>query len=95
VDRISGGHQADISSIMVALRRLEERGVVTSWQVTTDAPPDYRSATESDLIQAKARYEEWLVNTRPDDLAVDEVGLWYEITDDGFSEWRDSADPDA
>jgi len=56
----------------------------------------FTNTTDNDVRTARSRYREWLPNAAKDERAVDEIGLWYEITESGRDEWTQwSQDPEA
>ena len=74
----------DLGALMSALRDLGGHGWVRAWQMAGDGT--FHDATEDELKSDLLAYERWLPNAKSKDLAVDEVGLWYEITSSGRAE---------
>ena len=79
----------DVSSVIQALDSLEERGWVRALQMTPDG--DWRQPTQEDRVRDLSAYQAWLPSVDLDyerAFAIDEIGLWYEVTENGLIEWR-------
>lgn len=76
---------ATVEAVIDALCEMAKRSWVTP---TTMSPTGtFRRTTEEDICTSRKRYREWLPNAARGELSVDEIGLWYEISDAGRSEW--------
>lgn len=74
-------------ALVHALERLRKMGLVTAWIEADDKIR--RTPTAWDIEESIKEYEARpLTLATVEDLAVDEVGLWYEITDAGRARWR-------
>jgi hypothetical protein len=86
----------DGERVLVPLRStldaLEQRG----WVLARVAPPEVEGgltlASHSEKDRCWDGYAAWLPRAARDDLAADEIGLWYGITESGRDAWRASAD---
>src|SRR4051812_6259804 len=68
-----------------ALDLLEERGWAISRAMTADGQFAALSSPARD--SRWARYISWLAIAERTDLALDEIGLWYQITEAGRAAW--------
>jgi len=83
---VRGGAAPDVPGLFGRLRQLGERGVLQAFQF--DSEGNHDSVPSAILEGLERRYEVWLGGLSAEQLttaalAVDEVGLWYEITDAG------------
>lgn len=76
----------DVSEIMEVLQVMEAKGWVTAWQMAEDG--SFHKPTDNDRRRDQEQYEAWLPEAAFEDLSLDEVGLWFEITADGRAEWE-------
>jgi DNA-binding PadR family transcriptional regulator len=83
------GRPADlpISEVMDILFQMERDGWVRASQMDPDGI-FHQPVTGPERLRDRVAYEKWLPNSRLHELSVDEVGLWYEITETGRAEWR-------
>ncbi len=78
--------ELDVSQVVNTLIRMERKGWVRAWQVPGDGT--HHEASGRDLAEDLEAYKRWITaETNLDDLSVDEVGLWHELTDIGREEW--------
>lgn len=78
--------EVEVSRIMDALIRTERNGWVRAWQLSGSG--GHHEALEDDVARGLVAYRAWIPTVADlDDLSVDEVGLWYELTDAGREEW--------
>lgn len=80
-DRVSA-----IDALRAALEALEREGAVAGAVMT----PDGHFEEVSDAARARCwqEYARWLPTADRGDLALDEVGLWYRVTDLGRQRWH-------
>lgn len=80
----------DAHQVLESLRRsldaLEQRGWVLARLQAEDG--NLKSASEEDKRRSWNQYVGWLPSAARDELAVDEVGLWYGITEAGRAAWN-------
>lgn len=86
-------NQSGIQPVMEALAALEQGGLVRASQMSDDG--SFHEPTNDDRSRSEAAYSLWLPRARFEELSVDEVGLWYELTAAGRDEWRRFADHEA
>lgn len=85
---------AMVDATLDALTEMTAKGWLRSRTMT--ATGAFTNTTDNDVRTARSRYREWLPNAAKDERAVDEIGLWYEITESGRDEWTQwSQDPEA
>jgi hypothetical protein len=82
----------DVAVVLDALLEMERREWVKAKQMADDG--SFRVPTPTERNANLLAYQEWLPNADFKELSVDEVGLWYEITDDGRVEWKQRVDDD-
>lgn len=78
-----------VEDALEVLQRLEDRRLVQARQMQPDG--GFRTPNAADYDRAKREYSQWLPQATASEVAVDEVGLWYEITRRGrqaWSRWR-------
>lgn len=83
-----------IASLRQSLDQLEVRGWVLA---RTQSGATLKVAEEDDKTRCWARYAIWLPHAAREELAVDEIGLWYGITEtgrDAWSAWATQAEED-
>lgn len=77
-----------VEPLRATLDTLEQRG----WVVARMAPPNegggLRLASRGDRDWCWLEYAVWLPKATRDDLAADEIGLWYGITESGRDAWQ-------
>lgn len=79
----------NIGLLLDTLEELEEVGLVRAAQMGEGG--GWRRPTAEDRTRDRVGYQDWLGSADwqdPDAFAVDEVGLWYEVTPEGGAEWR-------
>lgn len=76
----------EISMVLEATRGLEAEGAVLSWQMAEDGR--FHKPTEAEFADDLAAYQRWLPGAQFEELSLDEVGLWYELTEMGRERWR-------
>ena len=75
-----------LSEMMSTLLKMERCEWVRTAQMSGDGL--FREPTEDDYRRDLRAYQAWLPEARLDELAVDEVGLWLEITMKGRMEGK-------
>jgi len=70
------------------LQSLEDAGLVRVTQMESDGK-SWRTPTATDRERALRAYENWLPTASDEAVSLDEVGLWYEITESGRESWID------
>jgi len=79
----------DAHQVLAPLRRalelLEQRG----WAQARlqEEGGSLKQASDDDRERCWKQYASWLPSAAREDLAVDEIGLWYGITDEGRTAW--------
>ena len=79
--------------VLAVLCDMEKRNVVQSSQMQRDGT--FAAPTLDDIEKARRDYALSLANPTLSDVAVDEVGLWFQISDRGrtvWSKWSAAAD---
>lgn len=81
----------EVSLVMDTLLEMERRGEVKAWQMAEDG--SFHEPTDEERNRASFEYRAWLLGAEiaqlgVERLAVDEVGLWYELTAEGRVEWK-------
>lgn len=86
--RYNFGYSAGLSvqQLIDTLLNMERQGWVKATQMDEDG--SFHSPTALERRRDLFAYQGWLPNAKFEGLALDEVGLWYEITSEGFAEWR-------
>jgi hypothetical protein len=69
-----------------ALDDLEKRGWVIAKLMTHEGQFEQQGRDRREPLWV--RYASWLPEARREDLAVDEIGLWYALTDAGRAAWN-------
>lgn len=87
-----GYKELEVSLVMAAFSNMERQGWVRAVQMADDGSFHEPSVLERE--RDLAAYEAWLPHAQFEELSVDEVGLWYEITTKGRAEWSRRALPD-
>lgn len=82
----------ELPRIINALLEMEQRGWVKASQMAEDG--SFHEPTEDERRSDLLAYQAWLPDAAFEDLSLDEVGLWYEITTEGRAEWKQWS-PDA
>jgi hypothetical protein len=82
----SYSEQPEISLVMQVLSDLEQEGFIKAWLMANDGC--FREPESKDRSGFESAYYKWLPNAKVEELCVDEVGLWYELTPKGRSEWQ-------
>jgi hypothetical protein len=80
----SGKEAGAVSWLLRSLGDMMERGLL---QAAMMADAGFVPANPGDIDSACAAYESWLPTANPDELASDEIGLWFELTPLGRAEW--------
>lgn len=78
-------HLVDVDMLLSTLKVLEARGFVRASQMEQDG--SFRPADAADFERAAIDYTAWLSDVSARDAAIDEVGLWIQITDAGRHVW--------
>lgn len=81
------GKVYEIFSVLLEMRK---DNCVKAWQMNDVGA--FHEPTENDLDQALKAYQTWLPQAPFEDLAIDEVGLWYEITSKGLLIWKEKSE---
>lgn len=76
----------DVASVMNTLAEMEQRGWVNATQM--DENGSFHKPTEDERRSDLLAYQRWLPDATFEELSLDEVGLWYEVTNSGRAEWR-------
>ena len=86
------GHRtADVDDVLEVLNRLNDDGLVESRQMEPDGT--LRVPNAADLTRARLEYSLLLPVATAAEVSVDEVGLWYEITEAGREAWSAWGEP--
>lgn len=80
-----GQTEVDVAEVFGVLAQLAERQLVRVTQMEPDG--SFRDAVAADLENAKREYGLWLPHATYSEVAVDEVGLWYQVTERGRGAW--------
>jgi len=75
-----------VSEVLAALGELEHGGWATAYQMEMDGAGGYHEPTDEERDADRAAYIQWLSGGAEQDFALDEIGLWYWVTDEGRSE---------
>lgn len=79
------GHTATgVDEALEVLQRLEDHQLVHPRQME---PGGFRAPIAADYERAKREYSQWLPQATASEVAADEVGLWYQITERGRQAW--------
>lgn len=78
----------EVSLIFGALVEMEQKGLVAALQMAEDG--SFHGPTSHDLERDLLLYRSWIQKAVLEDLSIDEVGLWYELTTKGLNDWRQS-----
>jgi hypothetical protein len=81
-----GYARSESGRALAALRGLAHEGFIDAWQMEDSGA--FRPAVEADWDKAAAQYPGWLVTATRDDVALDEVGLWFTFTPRGWEQWE-------
>ena len=84
------GETRDPGEIFDQLIQLRNENLVKAWQMDEDG--SFSATTESDFRRARDGYRSWLPKASFDELSIDEIGIWFEITEVGLQSWRDNSD---
>jgi DNA-binding PadR family transcriptional regulator len=76
----------DVSLVLDTLLEMERRGWVTATQMAADG--SFHIPTAEERKHALLTYQTWLPKAVLNDLSLDEIGLWYELTAKGRLEWK-------
>lgn len=80
------GHtDVDVNEALRILRQMEERGLVHARQMMPDGT--FRVPVAADHERAAREYRLWLPRAAASEVAVDEIGLWYQVTERGRNAW--------
>ncbi len=85
LSRHLGHAETDVDGAFDALRRLEDGQLVHSRQMEPDGA--FRVPIAADYERARREYNLWLPQATAREVAIDEVGLWYQITERGRQAW--------
>jgi hypothetical protein len=75
-----------VTDAMYALEQMKKQEWVKECQMTEDG--SFHQVTEPERTSLSLAYQAWLSSVQYQDLSVDEIGLWYEITIKGRAEWN-------
>lgn len=78
-----------VRELVDAAEALRKKGLLRAWITVEEGDP--LSPSNWDVEEAVRQYEEFVPKARLEDLAVDEIGLWYEITTLGRIAWNDGS----
>ena len=90
-----GHSKVDVEEALRVLQHLEERQLVHARQMESDGA--FRSPVAADYERANREYGLWLPQATASEVAVDEIGLWYQVTERGrqaWSQWSGSSRDD-
>lgn len=76
----------DLGTLKRDLEEMEREGWLIAARMSESGM--FSAVGNHDREAAFRRYASWLPTADLDDLALDEIGLWYELTDKGRGEWR-------
>lgn len=80
----------DVTLVADTLLEMERRDWVTAKQMAVDG--SFHVPTAEERKDDLAAYQAWLPNAPFEEVSLDEVGLWYELTVKGRAEWKQSVD---
>jgi hypothetical protein len=83
--RYWGHTDIEVDEVLRVLRELEDRRLILASQMEPDGM--FRAAVAMDHQRAAREYTAWLPRATASEAAIDETGLWYEITQDGRAAW--------
>jgi hypothetical protein len=78
---------SDIGEVLYGVVELEQLQLLTLEMMTQDG--SMKQPTSEEIESARQVYEHWLPNATFEECAIDEVGIWCEITDRGRSAWEE------
>lgn len=87
--------EVDVGEALRVLQHLEDRQLVRARQMEPDGA--FRAPVAADYERAKREYGLWLPQATASEVAVDEIGLWYQVTERGrqaWSQWSGSSGDD-
>lgn len=76
----------DVFIVADALLSMEHMMWVKAWQMADDG--SFHEPTDDERKNNLPIYQKWLPRAKFEELSLDEIGLWYEIKDEGRAEWR-------
>jgi hypothetical protein len=76
----------DVTLVADTLLEMERREWVTAKQMADDG--SFHLPTTEERKHDLLEYQAWLPNAAFNELSLDEVGLWYELTANGRAEWK-------
>ena len=77
-----------VSEVMNTLIDMERRKLVNASKTAEDG--SLHKLTDEDWTRLRREYIEFFAESDLEDLSLDEVGLWYEITVEGKAKWKQS-----
>ena len=93
--RRGGYPELEVNGAFRVLQHLEDLQLVRAKQMKSDG--SFCAPDGADYERAKLEYGLWLPQATASEIPVDEIGLWYEITERGrqaWSQWSRSARED-
>ena len=76
------GHtEVEVDEALEILQQLEDRRLVQARQMEPDGT--FRAPVAADYERSRREYCQWLPQASASEVAVDEVGLWYQLTERG------------
>ena len=91
-----GGHpNVDVNELFRVLQHLADYEFVRARQMEPSGA--FRAPVAADFERAKKEYGLWLPQATASEVAIDEIGLWYQITARGrqaWSQWSGSSGHD-
>jgi len=80
-----GYSDVGVTDVFVQLQQMERDSLVRAMQMEPDGA--FRTPIAADYERAKRQYVQMLPQATASEVSVDEVGLWYEITESGRKAW--------
>lgn len=77
-------YSGDVVSIFGLLQEMTFEHLTEIWLLSDS----YSEPTEDQVKKALAAYEAWLPSASTEELAIDEIGIWFKITELGLKFWK-------
>jgi hypothetical protein len=77
--------EVDVDEVLDVLQRLEDLQLVHARQMDRDGT--FRELIATDYERASREYCQWLPQATASEVSVDEIGLWYQLTERGREAW--------
>ena len=77
--------ELSVIRLLGIFKEMETRGLVRASQMSPDGT--FRDPIPEDYENAVHGYSQWLPHATASDVAIDEVGLWFRLTEKGRREW--------